>query len=92
MNKYPNTTLFVRKHLEPLAIEHEMQYDTRNPAHLLWMLIQIEKEDMDEAKAGRWIGWIAAVMTHVYNTLPITEIQIRDMIRQDVEEFNAKSH
>jgi len=32
-----------------------------HPCHILWMLDEVEKGQMSDGKAGRWLGWAQAV-------------------------------
>ena len=82
MSYYPNTIYALREKLEEgfPGVEAESGLDCL-PAHLLWMLDEIEGMD-DLPKASRWIGWATG---RCEDLELLNNQESRDLTRVDVE-------
>ena len=82
MSYYPNTIHALREKLEERFVGIEAKSGLEClPAHLLWMLDEIDRMD-DLPKASRWIGYATG---RCEDLELLTNQESRDLTRVDVE-------
>lgn len=97
---YPHSRETFRKLIQlnyPEAQSQEAQLDQQpkeiSPAtmasHLLWMIEKMSEMENDDAKAGRWLGYVIG-WSEALGLL--NNKQSRDIVRQDVKKITDKTN